>query len=62
MLLQFLLQELMRTAMWHFSRGLAQARKHNLAEQQLELSHMKDSAQSTSCSKVRRLLILALQQ
>src|SRR6185369_8053348 len=35
------------TAMWHFSRGLAQARKHNLAEAVMELSHMKDSAQSS---------------
>jgi len=35
------------TAMWHFARGLAQARKHNLAEATMELSHMKDSAQSS---------------
>lgn len=35
------------TAMWHFARGLAQARKHNLTEAVMELSHMKDSAQSS---------------
>ena len=35
------------TAMWHFSRGLAQAGKHNLAEATVELSHIKDSAQSS---------------
>jgi len=34
------------TAMWHFSRGLAQARKHNLTEAAMELSHIEDSAQS----------------
>ena len=35
------------TAIWHFSRGLAQTRKHNLAEATVELSHIKDSAQSS---------------
>lgn len=35
------------TAIWHFARGMAQARKHNLAEAAVELGHMTDSAQST---------------
>jgi tetratricopeptide (TPR) repeat protein len=34
-------------AMWHFARGMAQARKHNLTEATAELGQMKDSAQST---------------
>jgi len=34
-------------AMWHFARGLAQARKHNIAEATIELSNIKDSTQST---------------
>lgn len=34
-------------AIWHFARGMAQARKHNLTEAATELSHVKDSAQST---------------